>query len=86
MPGIQFEIVRVFNLDSRGVVIATGHVLTGVIRPGMTLRIQGTDETVRVIGLELMEPPPDDPGRVGLVIDLRDKDAVIAGRTLTNGD
>lgn len=82
MTGIRFEIEQVFDLPSRGGLIAAGRLLTGSVTAGLTLSDQTTGETARVIGIEMLPPPPDRPDQVAIIIDRRDAAAVRTGRTL----
>jgi len=82
VSGIRFEIEQVFDLPTRGGLIASGRITAGSVRAGLTLRDQETGETVRVIGVEMMAPPVDRPDQAAIIVDRRDSAAVRQGRTL----
>jgi hypothetical protein len=82
VTGIRFEIEQVFDLPTRGGLIAAGRVTAGSVTAGLTLRDQETGQTVRVIGVEMVPPPVDRPDQAAIIIDRRDSAAVRQGRTL----
>lgn len=52
----RFWIEEVFDIPSRGGLLAVGKVLEGEIVQGMTLQDEQTRQQVRVIGLEFLTP------------------------------
>ena len=59
---------EVFDLPRRGLTLAVGQVLDGVISAGMTLRAEGSDSLIKIAGIDLIPLPPDNPNRASLII------------------
>jgi hypothetical protein len=64
----RFAVEQVFDLPSRGLTLAVGRMLDGVVAPPMTLQVEGTTSLVTIAGIDLIPPPPDAPNRVSLVV------------------
>lgn len=65
---VRFVVEEVFDLRRRGLTLAVGQMLTGVVSAGMTLRVEATGAPVTIAGIELIPPPADNPDRVSLII------------------
>lgn len=84
MTAVRFEVETTFDLPGRSGVLAPGRLLTGVIQSGTTLRIEGTDQPVRVLGLEFPSSAgtPQEARTVTLLIDRTDAAPIVAGTVL----
>jgi hypothetical protein len=82
MTTVRFTVGKTFDLQSRDGILVTGQLLTGVIRGGMTLQLESTDQPVRVMGLELLCSAGSEASKVTLVIDRADATGIQAGTVL----
>jgi hypothetical protein len=84
MTAIRFKVETTFDIKSRGGILAPGELLTGVIGGGTILRMEDTEQTVRVLGVELLTPvtATDDKNMVTLLLDRTDAPAISSGTVL----
>jgi hypothetical protein len=78
----QFSIEEVFDLRSRGGLLAVGRVVAGRISAGMTLQDPSTGQRVRVLGVEFLTPKARQLGRTTLVLERTSPTPVQPGRVL----
>ncbi|WBQ08442.1 hypothetical protein [Kribbella sp. CA-293567] len=84
MTAVRFEVETTFDLPGRGGILVPGRLLTGVIQGGTTLRIEDTDQPVRILGLEFPSSAGSTPAtsKVTLVIERADAAPIVAGTVL----
>jgi hypothetical protein len=80
---VRFSIETVFDLPQRNGLLASGTVIEGEIRPGMTLWDEGTGQRVTVLGVEFESPTDRRLGRTTLILERKATSPVVAGRVLT---
>jgi hypothetical protein len=79
---IRFSIERVFDLPQRSGLLASGMVLEGEIRPGMTLWDESTGRSAMVLGVEFETPADRRSGRTTLLMERTTPSPVIEGHIL----
>ncbi len=66
---VRFAVEEVFEVPLRGITLAVGLVLDGVVSPGMTLQDEKTGAIVTIAGIDLIPPPTERPNRTSLIVD-----------------
>jgi hypothetical protein len=86
MTTVRFVVETTFDLEDEGTILAPGQLLTGQIRPGMTLRTltTGRPMTVRAVEFRCSAAPVDRTNGVTLVIDRADATALETGTILVS--
>jgi selenocysteine-specific elongation factor len=80
---VRVLVERTFSITGRGPVVV-GLLQTGKVSTGDTLVVAETGAEIRVRGLEMHVPQPDDGQRVGLLVHPEDAPAVTPGSTLVS--
>lgn len=78
----RFIVDSVFDLPGRSGLLAAGRLEQGVVKGGMTLADSVTRKAVRVLAIEFATPATAKDGRITLVVDRSDAEAVKAGAVL----
>ena len=81
----RFVVESVFDLPGRSGILAAGKLEQGVVKGGMTLADSETRKVVRVLAIEFATPATEREGRITLVVDRSDAQAVKAGAVLEEG-
>lgn len=86
MTTVRFVVETTFDLKDENTMLAPGRLLTGQIRPGMTLRTLATGRPVKVQAMEFRcsAVPVDRMNGVTLVIDRADATALETGTILVS--
>lgn len=79
----QFLIEEVWDIPTRGGLLASGKLLAGRISAGATLRDAVTGVTAAVLGVEFETPADRELDRTTLVVERTDPTPVVVGRVLT---
>ena len=82
MTAVRFTVETTFDISARNGLLAPGVLDSGVIKGGMTLQTEATDQPVRILGVEFSTPAQRGTNRVTLVIDRADAAAIESGTVL----
>jgi hypothetical protein len=80
---VRFSVETIFDLPQRSGLLASGRVLEGTIRPGMTLCDQSTGQRATVLGVEFPSVTDRRLGRTTLLVERTTGSPLVAGRVLT---
>lgn len=82
MTAVRFTVETTFDISARRGLLAPGVLESGVIKGGMTLQNEATDQPVRILGVEFQARAQVGTNKVTLLIDREDAAAVESGTVL----
>ena len=82
----RFTIETTYDLPSQPGLVIPGKIRSGAVRAGMVLRVEGTDQDVRILGVELSCSARSGTTQVALILDREHAQLLRPGTALVGPD